>query len=243
MSKTALITGANRGLGLEAARQLANIGFTVILGARDAAKGEAAAAQLREAGFDASAVQLDVANEQSVRDAAREIGEKFGHLDALINNAGIQQDTAQNRNTPSTLAPEVLRSVYETNFFGAFTVLQNFIPLLLKSPAPRVVNVSSTLGSLSELSDPASPYYRVNAVAYNSSKSALNALTVAFAKEFKDTPLKINSACPGWVKTDLGGEQAPRELEEGPRIFVTLATLPADGPTGGFFDENGPVNW
>ena len=243
MSKTALITGANRGLGLEAARQLANIGFTVILGARDAAKGEAAAAQLREAGFDAHAVQLDVADEQSVRDAAREVGEKFGHLDALINNAGIQQESAQTANTPSTLAPGVLRSVYETNFFGAFSVLQNFIPLLLKSEAPRVVNVSSTLGSLTELSNPDSPYYGVNAVAYNSSKAALNALTVAFAKEFKDTPLKINSACPGWVKTDLGGEQAPRELEEGPRIFVTLATLPADGPSGGFFDENGPVAW
>ena len=155
----------------------------------------------------------------------------------------FNRESAQTANTPSTLAPGVLRSVYETNFFGAFSVLQNFIPLLLKSEAPRVVNVSSTLGSLTELSNPDSPYYGVNAVAYNSSKAALNALTVAFAKEFKDTPLKINSACPGWVKTDLGGEQAPRELEEGPRIFVTLATLPADGPSGGFFDENGPVAW
>lgn len=243
MSKTALITGANRGLGLEAARQLAQIGFTVIIGARDADKGEAAAAQLRESGFDASAVQLDVADEQSVANAAREVGEKFGHLDALVNNAGVFNEFAQGAIVPSNLSLDLLRSTYETNFFGAFSVLQNFIPLLLKAEAPRIVNVSSTLGSLCELSDSASPYYGNNTVAYNSSKAALNGLTVAFAKEFKDTPLKINSACPGWVKTDLGGEQAPRELEEGPRIFVTLATLPADGPTGGFFDENGPVAW
>lgn len=243
MSKIALITGANRGLGLECARQLAQIGFTVILGARDADKGEAAAAQLRESGFDASAVQLDVTDEQSVQTAAREVSEKFGHLDALINNAGIFNEFAQGAFSPANLSLDILRSTYETNFFGAFAVLQNFIPLLLKSPAPRVVNVSSTLGSLSELSNPASPYYGNNTVAYNSSKAALNGLTVAFAKEFKDTPLKINSACPGWVKTDLGSQQAPRELEEGPRIFVTLATLPADGPTGGFFDENGPVAW
>ena len=200
MSKIALITGANRGLGLEAARQLGDIGFTVIVGARDATKGETAAAKLRSSGFDAHAVQLDVADEQSVKDAAREVNEKFGHLDALINNAGITQDSAQDRNTPSTLAPDALRSTFETNFFGAFSVLQHFIPLLLKSPAPRVVNVSSTLGSLSELSNPASPYYGANAVAYNSSKAALNGLTVAFAKEFKDTPLKIIRRVPAGLK-------------------------------------------
>ena len=243
MSKIALITGANRGLGLEAARQLAQAGFTVVLGAREADKGETAAAELRQTGFDAHAVRLDVADAQSVGEAVREVSEKFGHLDALINNAGIFPEFASGAFAPSKLPLDVLRSTYETNFFGAFTVLQAFLPLLLRAEAPRVVNVSSTLGSLSELSNSESPYYSNNTVAYNSSKSALNGLTIAFAKEFKDTPLKINSACPGWVKTDLGSEQAPRELEEGPRVFVTLATLPADGPTGQFFDENGPVNW
>ena len=138
----------------------------------------------------------DVTNVQSVQDAAREVSEKVGPIHALTTNAGTFPNFASGAFSPSALAPDVLRSTYETNFFGAFTVLQMFLPLLLKSEAPRVVNVSSTLGSLSELSNPQSGYYGVNAVAYNSSKSALNGLTVAFAKEFKDTPLKINSACP-----------------------------------------------
>ncbi len=243
MSKIALITGANRGLGLETARQLAAQDFTVILGARDLQKGEAAAQSLLEAGFDAHAVQLEVADPHSVERAAREVGEKFGHLDALINNAGVFPEFAAGHFSPSQLSLDDFHKTYATNVFGAFSVLKAFLPLLQKSPAPRVVNVSSTLGSLAALSDPQSPYYGNNTLAYNSSKAALNEITIAFAKELKGTPIKINSACPGWVKTDMGSDAAPRELEEGPRIFVTLATLPTDGPTGGFFDENGPVAW
>jgi len=243
MSKIALITGANRGLGLEAARQLASGGFTVILGARDLTKGEAAAHSLRESGFDAHAVQLEVSDPHSVELAAREVGERFGHLDALINNAGVYPEFAAGAFSPSHLSLDDFKRTYDTNVFGAFSVLKAFLPLLQRSEAPRVVNVSSTLGSLSELSNPESGYYGVNTLAYNSSKTALNALTVAFAKELRDTPIKINSACPGWVKTDLGSEAAPRDLHEGPRIFVTLATLPADGPSGKFFDEKGPIEW
>lgn len=243
MSKIALITGANRGLGLEAARQLASGGFTVILGARDLEKGEAAAQSLRESGFDAHAVQLEVSDPQSVERAAREVGGRFGHLDALINNAGVFPEFAAGAFSPSHLSLDDFKRTYETNVFGSFSVLKAFLPLLQRSEAPRVVNVSSTLGSLSDQSNPESGFYGVNTLAYNSSKTALNALTVAFAKELRDTPIKINSACPGWVKTDMGSEAAPRDLHEGPRIFVTLATLPADGPSGKFFDEKGPIEW
>lgn len=244
MSKIAFITGANRGLGLETARQLAAQNYTVILGARDLEKGEAAAQSLREGGADAHAVQIEVADEESVRRAAREVEEKFGHIDVLINNAGINvEHSSSGLISPSALSLQAFKQTYDTNVFGAFSVLHAFLPLLQKSDAPRVVNVSSSLGSLADGSDPGSPFYGVNTAAYNSSKSALNGLTVALAKELRDTPIKINSACPGWVRTEAGGPNAPRSLEEGPRIFVTLATLPADGPTGGFFDENGPVAW
>ena len=244
MSKIALITGANRGLGLEAARQLArDEGFTVLLGSRDLVKGEAAAATLRASGYDAHAIQLEVADEHSVQQAAREVEAKFGHLDALINNAGANFEFSSGVESPSTLTLDALRRTYETNVFGSFSVLQAFLPLLQKSAAPRVVNVSSGIGSLANQSNPEWFGYSINTLAYNSSKTALNALTVAFAKEFKNSNLKINAACPGWVKTDMGTDAAPRELEEGPRIFVTLATLPADGPTGKFFNEDGPIAW
>lgn len=243
--KIALITGANRGLGLEAARQLAqDKGFTVILGARDLAKGEAAAQQLHNAGLDAHAVHLIVTDEESVEAAAREVEKRFGHIDVLINNAGVSLEYANGQQVaPSQLPLEMFQKTYATNIFGAFCVLKAFLPLLQKSPAPRVVNVSSTLGSLSLASDPQWPFYGVNTLAYDSSKAALNALTIAFAKELRDTPMKINSACPGWVKTDLGTPDAPGEVEDGARIYVTLATLPEDGPTGQFFNESGPIAW
>ena len=243
MNKIALITGANRGIGLEAARQLAPLGFTVILGARDRAKGEAAAAKLRESGADAHAVQLEVSDEESVQNAAREVEEKFGRIDVLINNAGISPEYASGQLSPSKLSQETFRRIYDTNLFGAFAVLQAFVPLLEKSEAPRVVNVSSEIGSLSNLSNPDWFGYGINTLAYSSSKAALNVLTVAFAKEFSDPKWKINSACPGWVKTELGTQDAPREVEEGARIYVTLATLPPDGPTGGYFNEAGPIPW
>lgn len=243
MKKIALITGANRGIGLEAARQLAQLGYTVILGARDLAKGEAAAANLRESGSDVHAVQLEVSDERSIQNAAREVEERFDHIDVLINNAGISPEYAAGQLSPSKLSQEIFRRIYDTNLFGAFAVLQAFVPLLERSDAPRVVNVSSEIGSLSNISNPAWFAHGVNTLAYSSSKAALNVLTVAFAKEFSDPKWKINSACPGWVKTELGTQDAPREVEEGARIYVSLATLPADGPTGGYFNEAGPIPW
>ena len=243
MAKIALITGANKGIGLETARQLArDHGFTVILGSRDVSRGQAAAKSLRESGLDAHALRLDVTDADSIRSAAREIEEKFGHLDVLINNAGVNLEYSEGL-LPSTLPLDALRRTYETNVFGAFSVLQAMLPLLQHSPAPRVVNVSSTIGSLAHQSNPEWFGYAINTLAYSSSKAALNSLTIAFAKEFRDTPMKINSAHPGWVKTDLGTEAAPVELEDGPRVLLTLATLPAEGPTGQFFEEEGPLPW
>ena len=242
-NKIAFITGANRGLGLEAARQLAQQDFTIILGARDLAKGEAAAANLRESGADAHAVQLEVADEESVRQAAREVENRFGHIDVLINNAGISPEYAAGQLSPSQLPAATIRRIYDTNFFGALSVLQAFVPLLKKSEAPRVVNVASEIGSLANISNPDWFAYGVNTLGYSSSKTALNALTVAFAKEFNDAKWKINSACPGWVKTELGTADAPGEVEDGARIYVTLATLPPDGPTGQFFNASGPIAW
>lgn len=195
MSKIALITGANGGLGLEAARQLAPLGYTIILGARDKAKGEAAAAQLRASGLDAHAVQLEVSDEQSVANAAREVEERFGRLDVLINNAGISPEYAAGQLSPSQLSPATIRQIFDTNFFGALLVLQAFAPLLEKSEAPRVVNVASEIGSLANISNPDWFAYGVNTLGYSSSKAALNALTVAFSKEFSDAKWKINSAC------------------------------------------------
>ncbi|CAA9286160.1 MAG: 3-oxoacyl-[acyl-carrier protein] reductase [uncultured Chloroflexia bacterium] len=244
MNKIALITGANRGLGLEAARQLAqDQGFTVILGARDLTKGEAAAATLRQSGLDAHAVQLEVSQETSVGNAVREVEEKFGHLDVLINNAGISPEYPAGQLSPSQLSAATIRQIYDTNFFGALSVLQAFVPLLEKSHAPRVVNVSSEIGSLANISNPQWFAYGVNTLAYSSSKAALNVLTVAFAKEFAGAKWKINSACPGWVKTELGTQDAPGEVEDGARIYVTLATLPPDGPTGQFFNGSGSMAW
>ena len=242
--KIALITGANRGLGLEAARQLArDHHFTVLLGARDLAKGEAAAAQLRESGLDAHAVQLEVSDEASVHRAAQEVEAKFGHIDVLINNAGISPEYPAGQLSPSKLPPALFRQILDTNLFGALSVLQAFVPLLEKSEAPRVVNVASEIGSLANISNPDWFAYGVNTLGYSSSKAALNVLTVAFSKEFSDAKWKINSACPGWVKTELGTADAPGEVEDGARIYVRLATLPEDGPTGQFFNGSGPLPW
>lgn len=242
MNRIALITGANKGIGLETARQLGGKNTTILLGARDEAKGNEAATKLRDEGLDVHFIKIDVSNADSIAAAAKEVESRFGRLDILINNAGLNVDFA-NGATPTTVSSADLRSTFETNFFGAISTIQAFLPLLRKSQAGRIVNVSSTLGSLTTLSDPAAPYYSINLLAYNSSKTALNAATVAIAKELKDTPIKVNSACPGWVKTDMGGDAAPRTVDQGATIIVDLATLGPDGPTGGFFDENGPIAW
>jgi NAD(P)-dependent dehydrogenase (short-subunit alcohol dehydrogenase family) len=235
----ALITGANKGIGLEIARQLGTQGITVLIGARDEKRGSVAAEKLQAENIDAHAVQLDVTNQQSIDAAAKHIESKFGKLDILVNNAGIAIDNAP----PSQLDMEILRRTYETNFFGVFAVTKAMLPLLHNSQAGRIVNISSGLGSLTQNSDPNYEYAQVKYLAYNSSKTALNAMTVQFAHELKDTPIKVNSADPGYVATDINNNNGPRTVQQGASTPVRLATLPADGPTGSFFDDNGVVPW
>lgn len=237
--RLALITGANKGIGFETARQLAAQGITVLLGARDLAKGEQAAATLRGEGLNVEAIQLDVTRPESIRNAADTLETKYGRLDILINNAGVMLDTAP----PSQTSQEVLRKTYETNVFAVVELTQALLPLLRKSDAGRIVNLSSILGSLSEHAKPDSFLKDVNALAYNSSKTALNMVTLLFAKELAGTAIKVNAAHPGWVKTDMGGDNAPLDIPEGARTSVWLATLPQDGPTGGFFHQGERLAW
>jgi NAD(P)-dependent dehydrogenase (short-subunit alcohol dehydrogenase family) len=246
MTRVALITGANRGLGFEVARQLGNSGVKTIIGARDPAKGERAAAELRAEGIDAESVGLDVTSPASVQAAVAHLTREHGVLDILVNNAGILPEaTANGADAPLDLA--LFRQTFETNVFGAVAVAQEFLPLLRESDCGRIVNISTTMGSLTDASDPDSPYYEVIVPAYQSSKAAINAITVALAKLLEDTPIKVNSICPGWVQTDLGGPDnraaAPRTAEEAAPIVVKMATIPNDGPSGQFVDRDGNVPW
>jgi NAD(P)-dependent dehydrogenase (short-subunit alcohol dehydrogenase family) len=243
MTTIALITGANKGIGFETARQLGQTGVHVIIGARDAAKGQGAVQTLKAAGISAEAIELDVTQEASVKAAAQSIMEQHGKLDILVNNAGINPEFPQGLFSFEQLSLDALIQTYQTNVFGAFLTMREFLPLLRKSEAGRIVNVSSSLGSLTEQSKPTSPYYPVTTTAYNSSKTALNALTIQLAKQLGDTNIKVNSICPGWVQTDMGTDAAPRTVAEGVRIVLKLATLPQDGPNGGFFNEDGNIAW
>jgi NAD(P)-dependent dehydrogenase (short-subunit alcohol dehydrogenase family) len=244
METIAFITGANRGLGFETARQLGRRGIRTIVGARDAAKGAEAADRLRDEGIDAYAIELDVTCAASARAAAQRIRSEHGGLDILVNNAGILPEAAAGAAEPMDV--DLFRQTYETNVFGAVTVIGEFLPLLRESGAGRIVNVSSTMGSLADQSDPSSPYYGLDVPAYRTSKLALNGITVALAKELADTPIKVNAICPGSVKTDLAPgnrEQAPDTTEQGSRIVVEMAMLPDDGPSGRFVDRDGAVPW
>jgi NAD(P)-dependent dehydrogenase (short-subunit alcohol dehydrogenase family) len=238
-NRVALITGANKGIGLEIARQLGRRGVTTLIGARDEGHGQEAASRLRDEGIDACFVRLDVTDRVTIDAAATNVGREFGKLDVLVNNAGIFIEDVP----PSQLEIEVLRRTYDTNFFGAFAVLKAMLPLLKKSNAGRVVNMSSGIGSLTLAGDPDYEFAQANVLALSSSKTALNAITVQFAKELRGTPIKINSADPGYVATDLNNHAGYRTVEQGATVAVRLATLPADGPTGGFFDENGALPW
>ncbi len=239
----ALITGANKGIGLETARQLAAKGIHVLIGSRDAANGQAAAQKLQAEGYKADFIALDVSNEASIKQAAQTVNDRYGKLDILVNNAGIHPEFGQGIFSFEQMSLDLMMQIYQTNVFGPFMMIREFLPLLRRSEAGRIVNTSSSLGSLTEQSNPESPYYPVNTAGYNSSKTALNALTVQIAKQLTGTNIKINSACPGWVQTDMGTAAAPRTVQEGATIIVQLATLPNDGPNGGFFDENGAINW
>lgn len=246
MPKIAVVTGANRGLGLETARQLGRTGAKVIVAARDGVGGDQAAQLLRSERVDAEPVVLDVTSRASVQTAAREVEQRNGRVDILVNNAGILPEaTHAGGNGPLDL--DLFKQTFDTNLFGAVSVVEEFLPLLRRSEAGRIVNVSTTVGSLGDQVNPESPYYGLVVPAYQGSKAALNALTIALAKALKDTPIKVNSVCPGWLQTDLGGPAnraaAPMTAAQGAQIVVEMACLPDDGPSGQFVDRDGPVPW
>lgn len=238
--RVALVTGANKGIGFEVARQLARRGSAVLLGARNEVRGREAEAKLKAEGFDAHFIRLDVDDQQTHETAAAFISDKFGKLDVLVNNAGVALD---GNYKASTVTQDLLRKTFDTNFFGVIALTQAVLPLLKKSDAGRIVNVSSGLGSLTQHGDPAWEFYRVKPLAYNSSKTALNAFTVMLAHELKDTNVKVNSADPGFTATDLNGHSGYRTVEQGASVIIELATLPQTGATGGYFDDQGVLPW
>jgi len=239
--RIALITGGNKGIGFETARQLGEQQVTILLGARDTAKGEAAAARLRGEGLDVRALPLDVTDTDSIRRAVDKVAQEFGRLDILINNAGVMVDDQTKKVSEQSL--DAWRTTFDTNVFGLIATTQGFLPLLRKSAAGRIVNLSSILGSNTLHSDPQSPIYDFKVPAYNVSKSAVNAYTVQLAYELRDTPIKVNAAHPGWVKTEMGGEGATMELPDGAKTSVSLATLAADGPTGSYTHMGEALPW
>jgi NAD(P)-dependent dehydrogenase (short-subunit alcohol dehydrogenase family) len=236
---TALVTGANKGIGYEIAAGLGALGWRVGVGARSEERREEAVAKLRAAGVDAFGVPLDVTDDASVAAAARLVEERAGRLDVLVNNAGITGGMEQ---MPTTVEIETVRTAVETNVYGVIRVTNAMLPLLRRSASPRIVNVSSGVGSLTLQSTPGAETGPI-AVAYATSKTFLNAVTVQYAKELQDTNILINAACPGFCATDLNGFRGHRTPEQGATSAIRLATLPDDGPTGGFFNEDGVLPW
>jgi NAD(P)-dependent dehydrogenase (short-subunit alcohol dehydrogenase family) len=234
--RIAVVTGGNRGMGFETCRQLARRGARVVLTSRDPAKGEAAAARLQGDGLDVRHHQLDVADDDGIARLAEFIRSEFGRLDILINNAGIVRGKDEPRERAMRTfeaTPAGLREVLATNLIGPFLLCQALIPLM--QGRGRVVNVSSGMGQLYDMGD-SFPAYRI-------SKAGLNALTRIFARALEGTGIKVNAACPGWVRTDMGGSGAARSVEEGVATTIWLATLPDDGPSGGLFRDKKPIPW
>jgi NAD(P)-dependent dehydrogenase (short-subunit alcohol dehydrogenase family) len=239
--QTALVTGGNKGIGFETARQLAQQGYTVWLGARDQDRGVAAVNELAADG-DVRFVSLDVTDDQSVSAAVAHIDDESGALDVLINNAGIA--IGEGDGAPSTVRPATIQSDLDVNFFGALRVAQAFLPLVRRAPQGRIVNVSSTVGSLTTVTDPSRPLAGYPVMfAYSASKTLLNALTGWLALELDDTSIKVSSVCPGYNETDMNGNQGTQHPSEGAKVVVTAATLPADAANGTFFDVSGPLGW
>ncbi|XVV07388.1 SDR family oxidoreductase [Actinosynnema sp. CA-248983] len=245
----ALITGANKGIGRATAEALAALGTTVLIGARDARRGEEAAAGIRANGGDAHVVTLDVTDPATAAATAEWVQGRFGRLDVLVNNAGITgsgqvgpMDAVDQ--VPGTVHLDMVRSVFETNVFGVIAVTNALLPLLRRSAAPRVVNVSSAAGSLSLAADPDGPLAGLlPSAAYTPSKAALNALTIQYANELRKDGVLVNAADPGYVDTDINDHNGYLTPAQGAAVVVRLATLDADGPTGGFFNADGPVPW
>ncbi|WP_426404717.1 SDR family oxidoreductase [Streptomyces sp. R-07] len=242
-TKIALVTGANKGIGYEIASGLGALGYRVGVGARDEARLETAVEKLRAAAVDAFGVPLEVTSDHSVTDAAELIERQAGHLDVLVNNAGISGESGPGWvQDPTALDLDVVRTVVETNVLGVIRVTNAMLPLLRRSTSPRIVNVSSSVASLTRQADPNIEIGPIMA-AYAPSKSFLNAITVQYARQFAGTNILINAACPGLVATDFTGFHGPRTPEQGAATAIRLATLPDDGPTGSFFEDDGAIPW
>ena len=239
-ARTALVTGANKGIGLEIARQLAQAGVSVIIGARDPNRGSAAVRELSSAGIEVQTVTLDLNDHASIAAAAETIRAEHGRLDILVNNAGIVD---AEDGPPTSGLPEAARRILDTNFIGTLAVTQAFLPLLRQSLAARIVNLSSSLGSLALNGDPASPYYSARLIGYNASKAALNMLTVQLAEELRGTPHAVNSVSPGFVKTDLTGHSGFITAAEGAKLPVEYALLGHDAVSGRFVEASGETPW
>jgi NAD(P)-dependent dehydrogenase (short-subunit alcohol dehydrogenase family) len=237
--RIALITGANQGIGFEIARQLGKLGIVVFACARDRQKGLAAVDSLQREGIKAHSLLLDVTDQRTIDAAASEVDRAFGKLDILVNNAGIVAE----RTPPSECHIENIRKTFETNVFGLFTVTKALLPLIRKSPAGRIVNMSSAVGSLTLISDPEQTSLDNGYLAYGASKAAVNSITISFARELRDTAIKVNSISPGYTATAINNFQGYQTVEEGAIAAVRMATLPEDGPTAGFFDKDGTVPW
>jgi len=242
-AKVAFITGANRGIGFETAKGLGELGITVVIGSRDLKKGQQAASELVAKGIQAEAIAYNADSATSASAAYDYLNTRYGKLDILVNNAGILVEPLVGGNNSSSVTTDVLKKTFQTNLFAVIELTQTLLPLIKKSPAGRIVNLSSILASLTLHSMPNSPIDPAKAFAYNASKTALNAYTVHLAHELKDTSIKVNSAHPGWVKTELGGEHAPMEVAESGKTSVQLATLDANGANGGFFHVGEALPW
>lgn len=232
MERIALVTGSNKGIGLEACRQLAELDLQVILTSRDPDAGVSAVGQLKQDGLEVLYHQLDVTDDQSVSRAKEHVTNAYGRLDILVNNAGVHLDKNQ---SPLKIPLNVIRETLEVNFYGALRMCQTFIPMMIEAGYGRIVNVSSGMGSLAEMGS--------GSLAYRTSKAAMNAMTRVMAAEVRGKDIKINTMHPGWVRTDMGGMSAPRSVEQGADTIVWLATLEGEGPTGGFFYERQPTAW
>jgi len=244
--KIAFITGGNRGIGFQTARELSAAGVQVVIGSRDLHQGQQAVAELRQQGAEAEVLPFDVTQPADHQAAYDYFDSNFGRLDILINNAALAKGSYPGSGpgiSASQVPQDVLHSIFETNFFSVVALTNTLLPLIRKSPAGRIVNLSSILGSLTLHSDPNSPIYDAKSLAYDASKTALNAYTVHLAWELRNTPIKVNSAHPGWVKTEMGGPGAIMELADGAKTSAALALLPADGPTGGYFHMGQPLPW
>ena len=243
MEKVAFITGANRGIGFETSKRLAETGVKVILGSRDLDKGKDAVKKLSNLGIEADLVQFDAFDQDAPQKIYDYISEKYKKLDILINNAGVLLTGDLFVTNSSTVSDKDIKDTFQTNLFSVISLTQKLLPLIKKSNAGRIVNVSTILSSLTLHSAKDSPITPAKEIAYNASKTALNAFTIHLAIELKDTNIKVNSGHPGWVKTELGGPNAPMEVEESYKTSLRLATLDDEGPSGGLFHENDIIPW